>query len=112
MRDHAVLQVVQLTVQPRLQKEKWSLYWKESMSTKTIALEALPLELDASTTIAEVRTSKLHWPHFNAPVNMMDRATFTGGFHGFTYRCCKLSRRRAAGNNWRACSAWRASQKR
>lgn len=46
--------VVQLTVQPRVQKEKWSLYWKESMSTKTIALEPVQLQLSASTTIAEV----------------------------------------------------------
>ena len=51
----AATTTVQLTVQPRVQKEKWSLYWKESMSTKTLALDPLQLELDASTTIAEVR---------------------------------------------------------
>ncbi len=59
--------VVQLTVQPRVQKEKWSLYWKESMSTKTIALEPVQLQLSASTTIAEVRSSGTlaadFWPH-------------------------------------------------
>lgn len=46
---------VQLTVQPRVQKEKWSLYWKESMSTKTLSLAPVQLTVDASTTIAEVQ---------------------------------------------------------
>lgn len=47
---------VQLTVQPRVQKEKWSLYWKESMSTKTVSLDPIQLDVDANTTIAEVTT--------------------------------------------------------
>ncbi len=51
---HWVLQVA-LTVQPRVQKEKWSLYWKESMSTKTDCLDAFQLEVEPNTTIAEVR---------------------------------------------------------
>lgn len=50
-----------LKVQPRLQKEKWSLYWKESMATKTVILDTLSLEVNGSTTIAEVQqmTAKL-----------------------------------------------------
>ncbi len=44
---------VHLTVQPRLQKEKWSLYWKETMSTKTICLDPIELDVDENTTIAE-----------------------------------------------------------
>lgn len=52
---------VVLNVQPRLQKEKWSLYWKESMATKTVVMDTLSLEVDGSTTIAEVQqmTAKL-----------------------------------------------------
>lgn len=52
---------VALKVQPRLQKEKWSLYWKESMATKTVVIDSLSLEVDSSTTIAEVQqmTAKL-----------------------------------------------------
>ena len=42
-------------MQPRVQKEKWSLYWKESMSTKTDCLDAFQLDVEPSTTIAEVR---------------------------------------------------------
>ena len=30
---------ISLTVQPRIQREKWSLYWKESMMTKTDILD-------------------------------------------------------------------------
>ena len=42
-------------VKPIVQKERWSLYWKESMSTKTLD-DAAPLELqlEPSTTIQEV----------------------------------------------------------
>ena len=35
-----------LLVRPRLQKDKWSLYWKESMSTKTVELNDLTLDVD------------------------------------------------------------------
>jgi hypothetical protein len=42
-----------VTVRPRLQKDKWSLYWKESMSTKTELLEDLTLELAPGATPAD-----------------------------------------------------------
>jgi hypothetical protein len=46
---------VALTVRPRIQKDKWSLYWKESMSTKTEELKDIVIEVDpASTTAAEL----------------------------------------------------------
>lgn len=41
---------VQITVRPRIQKDKWSLYWKESMATKTEALEDIILNVDPATT--------------------------------------------------------------
>ena len=47
---------VTVLVKPIVQKEKWSLYWKESMSTKTLD-DAAPLELqvEPSTTMQEAR---------------------------------------------------------
>ena len=34
---------------PRLQKDKWSLYWKTSMATRTHALDDFELDVDPST---------------------------------------------------------------
>ena len=55
---HLVLRLrggVALTVRPRIQKDKWSLYWKESMSTKTEELKDIVIDVDpASTTAAEL----------------------------------------------------------
>ena len=49
---------VTVHVKPMVQKERWSLYWKESMSTKTLEdLGTLELQLDPSTTIQEVRST-------------------------------------------------------
>jgi len=46
---------VTVLVKPMVQKERWSLYWKESMSTKTLEdLGTLELQLEPSTTIQEV----------------------------------------------------------
>jgi len=46
---------VAFTIRPRIQKDKWSLYWKESMSTKTEELKDIVIEVDpASTTAAEL----------------------------------------------------------
>lgn len=38
-----------LTVHPRLQRERWSLYWKETMATTTDLLDDLALDLDPVT---------------------------------------------------------------
>ena len=46
-------------IKPRLQQEKWSLYWKTSMSTRTFALDEFDLEVKHDeTTAKEVRTRK------------------------------------------------------
>ena len=60
LRGGAGASKLQLTVQPRVQKEKWSLYWKESMSTKTLSLDPVQLDVDANTTIAEVGSADAH----------------------------------------------------
>lgn len=39
-----------LTIRPRVQKDKWSLYWKESMATKTEQLAEITLQVDPATT--------------------------------------------------------------
>jgi len=41
---------IALTVQPRVQREKWSLYWKESMMTKTDILDPVVLNVDEKKT--------------------------------------------------------------
>lgn len=46
---------VKITLQPRLQKDKWSLYWKESMATKTEALESIALTVDIHTRINDLQ---------------------------------------------------------
>ena len=43
--------MIELTIQPRVQREKWSLYWRESMATKTEVLDAITLKnIDEKTT--------------------------------------------------------------
>ena len=46
---------VKVTLQPRIQKEKWSMYWKESMATKTDSFEAITVEADVNTTVAKLQ---------------------------------------------------------
>ena len=46
---------MQLLVQPRVQKEKWSLYWKTSMHTKTEILDAFEISLPPTTCIKELK---------------------------------------------------------
>lgn len=48
-------ETIKITVQPRVQKDKWSMYWKESMATKTDSLESVTVEVDVNTTIAELQ---------------------------------------------------------
>ena len=47
---------VDLTVLPRVQKEKWSLYWLESMATRTECLDPLPLKVKSSDKVGEVQS--------------------------------------------------------
>ena len=42
---------ITVTLQPRVQKDKWSMYWKESMATKTEALESIALIVDIHTKV-------------------------------------------------------------
>lgn len=51
---------ISLTVQPRIQREKWSLYWKESMMTKTDILDPVVLSVD------EKKTKVGHRSEFSA----------------------------------------------
>lgn len=37
---------MKVLIKPRLQKDKWSLYWKTSMATRTHALDPLSLDVD------------------------------------------------------------------
>ena len=57
--------MISLTVQPRIQKEKWSLYWRESMMTKTEVLDPVTLKVDAAKETIEAVLAKLatqmHW---------------------------------------------------
>eukprot|EP00884_Botryococcus_braunii_P007268 jgi/Botrbrau1/16542/Bobra.0256s0001.1 len=43
-----------LTVKPRLHKDKWSVYWKEAMETKTDVLEEFQLKVSPATKISEI----------------------------------------------------------
>lgn len=40
---------MKVLIKPRLQKDKWSLYWKTSMATRTHALDDFELDVDPST---------------------------------------------------------------
>ena len=44
--------MVLLSIKPRLQKEKWSLYWKCSMCTKTMYLDEFEMDVDIEKTTA------------------------------------------------------------
>ena len=49
---------ISLTVQPRVQREKWSLYWKESMMTKTDILDPVVMSVDEKTTKVRASSSE------------------------------------------------------
>lgn len=55
-----------VTVRPRVQRERWSLYWKESMATQTQMVDEVRLEVDpAATTGAQLLAlvaERLRWP--------------------------------------------------
>jgi len=46
---------VKVTLQPRVQKDKGSMYWKESMATKTDSFAAVTVEADVNTTVAKLQ---------------------------------------------------------
>lgn len=55
---------MKLVIQPRVQVETWSLYWKESMKTDTLCLEALTVEVGPAMTVQqlmEVAADKVGW---------------------------------------------------
>merc|ERR1739848_831082 len=57
---------ISVTVQPRVQREKWSLYWKESMMTKTDILDPVVLNVDEKKTkvadVLQMVSAKMSWP--------------------------------------------------
>ena len=72
---------VTVLVKPMVQKERWSLYWKESMSTKTLEdLGTLELQLQPSTTIQEV--------HADAGIRAAEANCSTSG----VVVCCRTPR--------------------
>lgn len=46
---------MKVVVQPRIQKEKWSLYWKETMATKTELLDTFEAEYNDGTTVSDLK---------------------------------------------------------
>lgn len=46
--------MVIITVKPRQQIETWSLYWKESLNTKTSCLPEISLEIEENETLAQL----------------------------------------------------------
>jgi len=42
-------------IKPRLQVDKWSLYWKTSMVTKTFALDEFDLDVPRETTAKQLK---------------------------------------------------------
>merc|ERR1711933_433812 len=57
---------ISVTVQPRVQREKWSLYWKESMMTKTDLLDPIVLKVDEKSTkvedLLQMVSARMSWP--------------------------------------------------
>ena len=51
--------MVRVTVGPREQRDKWSLYWKTSMATKTDTLGDVELDVDPASTTGEAFLSAL-----------------------------------------------------
>ena len=80
-------------VKPVVQKERWSLYWKESMSTKTLEdLGTLELQLEPSTTIQEVHTRAWAVP-YRPRLHAVSWVTWSA-CASRTERCCISSRDR------------------
>ncbi|DBB00461.1 TPA: hypothetical protein ACH3X3_002175 [Trebouxia sp. C0006] len=64
---------VKVTLQPRIQKDRWSMYWKESMATKTDSFEAITVEADVNTTVGKLQqelAEKLKWQPVDSLVRL------------------------------------------
>ena len=68
----ARLATMRVLVKPRVQKDKWSLYWKTTMGTKTEVLDELVIDAEPSTTAAGLKAlvaKEVGW----APVDTLMR---------------------------------------
>merc|ERR1712060_286600 len=68
----ALVAMVKILIKPRVEKDKWSLYWKCSMSVKTEIMDELELELPLTATVAAMKAmiaKEFQWE----PVNMLLR---------------------------------------
>ncbi|GMH44129.1 hypothetical protein BSKO_12063 [Bryopsis sp. KO-2023] len=86
-------------VNPRVQKETWSLYWKESMTTETVCLDPCTITVDQSTSVADLQAEvakKLGW----APVSSLLRLE---GFDEPWERSIHKGRELPAGNSLAEC---------
>jgi hypothetical protein len=57
--------MVKLTIRPRVQKDKWSLYWKTSMMTKTEMLDELIIDADPKSMTCAALKAKVGCPPLN-----------------------------------------------
>lgn len=64
---------IKLTVKPRIQKDKWSLYWKESMSTKTEELDDMVVKVDPDSMTVKELMAKVAENSKWAPVDSLLR---------------------------------------
>lgn len=81
-----VVRGMRVVIKPRVQKDKWSLYWKTSMVTRTETLDEFALEVDPGTTAKELKArvaSELGWP----PVEQLLR--LEGFVEPWELCCCK-----------------------
>lgn len=77
---------MRVIIKPRVQKDKWSLYWKTSMVTRTETLDEFPLEVEPTSTAKELKArvaSELGW----APVDELLR--LEGFVEPWELCCCK-----------------------
>ena len=61
-----------VTIKPRIQSDKWSLYWKETLETSTISLPQITLSITDETTLSQlvsVAARELGWQ----PVELLSR---------------------------------------
>merc|ERR1712025_950454 len=80
---------ISLTVQPRIQREKWSLYWKESMMTKTDVLDPVVLKVDEKNTkvadVLQMLSTRMSWPEKQTLLRLgglrAEWQRMHGGFH-------------------------------
>lgn len=49
---------ITFNIKPRVQKETWSLYWKESMNTETVCMDPFTIEMDPSMSVSQYQVSK------------------------------------------------------